>query len=67
MRVFINDEPREVSAGLTVSDLLSDLGLVSFNGLALAVNNMVIVRAHWAERLLADDDKVLIIRATKGG
>ncbi len=68
MRIFLNDEPREVNAGeATVAGLLTCVGLPSLDGVAVAVNDGVVPRSRWAQHALADGDRVLVIRATQGG
>lgn len=68
MRVFVNDEPRDVASGdATVETLMRDSGLPSLDGVAVAVNDGVIPRGQWSGRTLADGDRVLVIRATQGG
>lgn len=68
MRIFVNDEPREVNAGeATVAALMADSGLPSLDGVAVAVNDAVVPRPAWAARTLDAGDRVLVIRATQGG
>lgn len=68
MRIYVNDEPREVKAGeATVATLLAASGLPSLDGVAVAVNDGVVPRPRWEHRPLAEGDRVLVIRATQGG
>ncbi|HSV75980.1 MAG TPA: sulfur carrier protein ThiS [Bacteroidales bacterium] len=67
MRVFVNDELREAPLCATVSGLLSSLGMEALQGMAVAINNRVVPRSGWNNPLLKENDKVLLIRATKGG
>ena len=68
MRIFVNDEPREVSASEeTVGGLMSASGLPTLDGVAVAVNDGVLPRSEWTRRVLRDGDRVLVIRATQGG
>lgn len=68
MRIFVNDEPREVNAGeATVAALMASAGLPSLDGVAVAVNDGVVPRHAWAARPLEAGDRVLVIRATQGG
>jgi sulfur carrier protein len=68
MQIFVNDEPREVSAdAYSVETLFGDSGLPSRDGVAVAVNDGVVPRSQWAGRALNDGDRVLVIRATQGG
>jgi len=67
MRVSVNDEIMDVPPGISVGALLSLLEIQSFAGMALAINNEVVSRNDWETTSLSENDKVLIIRATKGG
>jgi sulfur carrier protein len=67
MTILVNDQPREIASGLTVEELVRDLGLAGRKGVAIAVNDEVVPRASWATRLLVSDERVLVIRATQGG
>ena len=68
MRIFVNDEPRELRDGeATVTALMGDAGLPSLDGVAVAVNDGVVPRSQWTQRALNDGDRVLVIRATQGG
>jgi len=58
--------------GPTVRDALVavlgvDVVTAGAKGVAVAVNDRVVRRAEWGESLLADDDRVEIIRAVQGG
>jgi len=37
------------------------------NGIAIAVNQNIIIKANWATTLLKNNDEILIIKATQGG
>jgi sulfur carrier protein len=65
--VTVNDEPRTLAAPATLAQLLAELGQAGRPGVAAAVNGEVVARALWATRLLAPQDRVLVIKATQGG
>ena len=67
MRVLVNDEIRDFPEGISLAELLSLQEIKSFSGMALAVNNNVIRKDEWAHTILCENDRVLIITATKGG
>ena len=67
MTVFVNDEPRVLTAGTTLGDLLCELGLAERKGVAIAINDEVVPRSAWPSRPLADAERILVIRATQGG
>jgi len=65
--VDVNGERRTLRPGLTVSDLLADLGLHVPSGIAVAVNARVVTRAAFGTHALRDGDEIEIIRAVAGG
>lgn len=67
MNIFVNNKPVEVPDDSTVAVMLSALQLAAGNGTALAVNSDVIARADWENRILQQNDKIIIIKATQGG
>ena len=67
MNVAVNGRPRELRAGLTVVELLAELGLAAPAGIAVAVNARVVARHTFASHALREGDDVEIIRAVAGG
>ena len=67
LRIFVNDQAREVGADTKLVTLLSTLGLAERKGIAVAHNGVVVPRAEWKTRQLTADDRVLVIQATQGG
>ncbi|MDR3229487.1 MAG: sulfur carrier protein ThiS [Puniceicoccales bacterium] len=67
MEIFLNDETREVAPETTLKNVLDTLGLPSFDGVAVSVNETVVRRDEWATRPLAPHDRLLLIRAAQGG
>ncbi len=67
LTVTLNDQPHELAAGATLSDLLRAQGVAGMKGVAAAVNGAVVPRSAWPSRVLAGRDQVLVIRATQGG
>ena len=67
MQILLNDQPREVAPRATLAALLAELGLAERKGVAVAVNDAVVPRSVWAQRPLAEGERVLVIRATQGG
>jgi sulfur carrier protein len=66
MKLWINDEPREVPGVRTVADVVAGLGL---KGPALLVehNALALRPAEWADRVLSPEDRLEIIRIVAGG
>ncbi len=67
MKVFVNDEAREVAEGADLSAALRSLGLDPGDGWAVAVNEEVAPAGSWDSRKLAAGDRVLLLRAAQGG
>lgn len=67
MIVFVNDESKDVSHGLRLSALLSEIGMVELSGWAIAMNG-VVVPVDEIERIsLSEGDRLIFIQATQGG
>jgi len=66
VRVIVNGELHELSDGLTVAGLISQLSL---NGRRIAVelNREILEREAYVERRLADGDEVEIVHFVGGG
>ena len=66
MQVTLNGEPRQVRDGLTVAELVSDLGLRA-RRIAVEINLGVLARDDYARRALRDGDVVEIVQFIGGG
>lgn len=66
MRVFVNDEPRQVQPGTTIAALVEMLGS-GRRGVAVAVAAEVVPRSAWERVELVDGDRVEVLRAVQGG
>lgn len=67
MKVFLNDESREVNGKSTVGSLLDEIELNDLTGWAVAVNERVIARDDAPEYELSEGDRVILVQATQGG
>lgn len=66
--VEVNGAPEELEPDTDVEALVARiLGTESSQGLAVALNGEVVLRAEWASVVVQDRDAVEIIRATQGG
>ena len=65
--VHVHDAPRAVTSGTKLLTLLEEMALTGRQGLAVAVNSVVVPRAAWAVRELQAGDRVLLIQASQGG
>lgn len=66
MTVEVNGRTREIAPGTTVLRLLLDLG-VHPDGVAIAVDREVVPRSRHGEHVLAEGQRVEILRAVGGG
>jgi sulfur carrier protein len=66
MNVTINGEPREVSPGTTVAQLVRQV-TDQETGIAAALNGEVLPRRAWPVTPLADRDQVEVVTAVQGG
>ena len=67
MKVFVNDDSREVKGESTVGSLLDEIELNDLAGWAVAVNERVIARDEAADYELSEGDRVILVQATQGG
>lgn len=51
---------------ININDMLASLNMVS-DGIAIAINNIVIPKVQWDEHFLNEGDKLTVIKATQGG
>lgn len=66
MRIIVNDEVMNFDAPITVSELLASLGR-PVAGMAVAVNQTIVVRGSWSEYVVRDGDLILLFQAIAGG
>lgn len=66
MEITINDVPLTLADGLTLSDALQAKGIKP-QGIATAVNGVVIPGAKREATVLNNGDKIVIIKAFYGG
>ncbi|HXA47167.1 MAG TPA: sulfur carrier protein ThiS [Burkholderiaceae bacterium] len=64
--IELNGEPRTITAGQRVQELIASLAL-SNQSLAVAINREIVPRHLWAQRELQAQDRVDIVRAIGGG
>lgn len=67
MKITVNNVQKEIAEQCSLFWLANhELGEKQ-NGVAIAVNNVVIQKKEWANCLLKENDNILIIKATQGG
>lgn len=67
IEIVVNGEPRRVSEGSSLADLLRRLGLADRSRLAIERNREVVPRARLAETALAPGDRIEIVTFVGGG
>ena len=68
MNIKVNGETKSVSSGLTLQQLLLHLEIdPSRPGIAIAINQEVVLRTEWEETEIQPDNEIEIIRAAQGG
>lgn len=68
MEIKVNNQIKKITSNnLTVQALL-DLEIPNKqNGIALAINNVVVPKSNWNSHHIKEKDEILIISATQGG
>jgi len=66
MRVYVNGESRELSAGASLSELITQLELPATR-IAVELNREVVRRNDWSGTMLHEDDRVEIVHFVGGG
>ena len=67
MNILVNDESKNVPAGSSLRSLLVELGMIEFNGWAIAVNNEVVPVDAIDDLILSPNDQIMLVQATQGG
>ena len=66
MRIHVNDDIREFSEGLLLSDLLGLLEL-PIQRIAVELNREVVRRTDWDKTVVRDGDRIEIVHFVGGG
>ena len=66
MKININQKEIEVQDSISVKELL-DMQQIAIEGTAIAIDNKLVPKNEWNDRILTDGNKITIIRATFGG
>jgi len=67
MIVSINNKDFVLNENTNLIFALEQNGIQSQKGIAVAVNNAVIPKTEWPTKILNENDKITIIKATQGG
>ncbi len=66
MQLYVNGDPRDLPAGATVATLVEMLA-VGGGRIAVEVNEELVPRSTYGERMLDEGDRVEIVHAIGGG
>ena len=66
MKIYINQKEIEGQDNISVKELL-DMQQIAIEGTAIAIDNKLVPKNEWNDRILTDGNKITIIRATFGG
>ena len=66
MQLYVNGDPRDLPAGATVATLVEMLSLGG-GRIAVEVNEELVPRSTYGERMLDEGDRVEIVHAIGGG
>ena len=67
MFVNLNGKTHEIKLGLTLLNLIEELGLAERKAIAIALNGEVLKREDYAGIVLSEGDSLEIVRAIGGG
>ena len=65
--VFVNNKSCTLEANSSLNIPLEQNGITNQKGIAVAVNNAVVPKTEWQSKILNENDKITIIKATQGG
>jgi len=66
MKIFINGFEKSLESNLTVHKLVKDLGYEN-KRVAIELNNEIISRSDYQNKLIVEGDQIEIIKAVGGG
>ena len=67
MEIKLNNQIKIIPELCSVQQMLDEIIPEKQKGIAVAVNNSVILKINWQNLFLKQNDEVLIIKATQGG
>ncbi len=67
IEVSINQKNYSFPESGTLADVLPLLEIRQADGIAIALNEIVVPKGEWGKQVLRPKDRVFVIRATQGG
>ena len=65
MKIYINQKEIETQDSISIKELL-DMQQISIEGTAIAIDNKLVPKNEWNDRILTEGNKITIILATFG-
>ena len=66
MQIILNGQNKEISAGLTVQKLVTELGLEN-TAIVAEHNENILQKEEWGKIILAENDRLELIKFCGGG
>ena len=66
MKISLNNTPRDITPETSIRQMLINEGLPLQN-IAVAVNDIIVLRSKWESTMLVENDRVVVITAAYGG
>lgn len=66
MKVFVNGDEKDLSAGVSLIELIEQLDLPAAR-IAIELNREVVRRRDWGSTMLKDEDRIEIVHFVGGG
>ena len=66
LRVYVNGESQELSAPISLAELINQLDLPAAR-IAVELNRVVVRRSDWNTTMLQNEDKIEIVHFVGGG
>jgi sulfur carrier protein len=66
MKIVVNGEEKEVREGITVAELLKELGILE-KTMATAIDMQVVKKEEWDKRVVREGEKVEFLHFVGGG
>jgi len=67
MNIQINNEQKVIPEGTTVQEVVISILQLNPSGMAIAINDNIVPRHLWESSELQTNDRMLVIKASKGG
>ena len=67
MKVFVNDDSKEIPVGSSLHSLLNDIGMKEFSGWVIDLNEEVVPFAEIEQKSLNEGDRLIRVQAMQGG